>query len=95
MSQIFTLPVSRASGIEDVLALRDAQLEVRVQSIADATLVRLLCISDRLDHASSWVRAQPGARLAIGSLAGSAGLRIVLLEGAAQPVAMPIAEKAP
>jgi len=92
-SEVFTLPASSGNRIDTVKLLRSGSNEIHVECMAlgDSAYVRLLQhAASGAEHASAWVVVAHGAHLVIGSVAGINGGRVVLLEGAQQPLAIPL-----
>ncbi len=80
-------------GITTVRSLRAGAMRVDVERLvlARGQYVRLrLHPAKGGEHATRWTPFQPGQPLAIGSVAGQHGQRLLLLEGAARPLALPL-----
>jgi hypothetical protein len=89
-NEVFVLPAATGNGVTDVYKLQSGNLRVQSVTLGKVTLVRLLAREDTQEHASAWVSAQVGARLAIGSVNGMGDQPVILLEGAMQSLALPL-----
>jgi uncharacterized repeat protein (TIGR01451 family) len=88
-------PVAHA-GIDVLYGINGEGALIRVQrlALAGTNYVRLLARNPvAQEFATSWSMAPVGTTLGIGSLADQAGHRIVLLDGAAQPIASPLVDR--
>lgn len=92
----FALPAASGERLDAVLVVRarSAELEVQRTPLDAATSLLRLSRSDAdgREQVSAWVRAKPGAALALGSLRTKDGARVVLLDGASAPAVLRDAE---
>jgi uncharacterized repeat protein (TIGR01451 family)/CSLREA domain-containing protein/uncharacterized repeat protein (TIGR02543 family) len=91
-SAIVIVPPIADDGIDTLQELHGDAAEIRVQRLAmnGRSYARLLRHATGVqDDATPWSTADAGTLLGIGSVADLHGNRIVLMEGAAQPLALP------
>lgn len=90
----FELPVPSGERLDVVLVVRGRSGELEVQRTpldAATSLLRLSRVeAGGRERVSPWVRAKPGATLALGSLRTEEGASLVLLDGAQALAALPI-----
>jgi len=93
-SEVATLTAPSGNRIDTVKTLRSGSDEIRVERIAlaESEYIRLLQhAASGAEHASAWVAATPLAHLIVAIIGGTDAQRVVLLEGAEQSLALPIA----
>ena len=94
-SEVIELLPSASEGIQTLRVLRDGAATVYVQrlSLFDMSAVRLLLRDvDGMERSTAWIAADTGARLVLGSVGDDQG-RVLLLEGAAASIALPVTDE--
>jgi len=96
-TRTFALPPPSGARIDDVLDACDASECVAVQRMPLAATNVLLRLMHRdaqgREHVSPWTAARSDATLAIGGMDGENGVRLILLEGGAAPLALAVDDR--